>query len=75
MLIHRHVAGRSVPICGSAYRIRTERIAELLVEVKGNDRLGELIQIAPQHISRVVDSIARPVQALAVAVRRVENRL
>jgi hypothetical protein len=75
MLIHRHITGRSVAVRGSAYCIRAKRITKLLVDIEGNDRLGELVQIAPQHISRVVDSIARPVKALAIAIWRVEDRL
>ena len=75
MLFYRHIARRRLAVTGRAHGIGAERVAKLLVEVERDDRLGELVQIAPQYVGRIVDSVACPVETLAIAIGRVEYGL
>lgn len=41
-------------------------VAELIVEVKRDDGLWHLVEVAPQYARRIVDAVPRPVYVLAV---------
>lgn len=53
----------------------SERISATFVEGEGDDRLWQLIQIPPQDIGCIVDSVSRPVKSFAIAIRRVKKHL
>lgn len=45
-----------------------ERIAEVLVKVERDDWLRQQVEVSPEDVRSIVNSIASPVKALAVPV-------
>jgi hypothetical protein len=52
----------------------SQRIAESVIEVEGDYRLGQLVEISAQDVCRIVHSIASPVQSFAVAIWRIKGK-
>jgi hypothetical protein len=55
--------------------VASQRISEAVVEIEGYYGLGQLVEVSPQDVGSVVDCVSRPVQAFAIAVRRVKDLL
>jgi hypothetical protein len=49
--------------------------AEFLIQIQRYHWFGEIVEISPEHVGRIVYGITIPHKALAIAVGRVENRL
>jgi hypothetical protein len=73
MLIHRQI---EVWLSFSASdKIRSQWGSESLVEIEGHDGFRQLIEVSSQDVGSVVDSVASPIEALAISIGRVEGCL
>ena len=49
-----------------------QRLSEAVVKLKRDDGFWELVEIPTENVCGIVHRVARPVQALAISVGRVE---
>jgi hypothetical protein len=47
-------------------------VAEFLVQIEGDDRLGEIVEVSSQNIGSIMYRVSIPDKTLAVSIRRVE---
>lgn len=70
-----NILSLSFHIANGLSLMTSERISATIIEGERDDRLWQLIQISPQDIGCVVDSVPCPVQPLAITIRRVKEHL
>ena len=49
-----------------------EGSSEAIIELQRYDRLRKLVEISSENIRRIMDSVAGPIEAFAIAIWRVE---
>lgn len=55
--------------------VRAQGLAELLIEVQGHDRLGQLVEITTEDVGGIMHGVAGPIEAFSVTFGGVEDFL
>jgi hypothetical protein len=50
----------------------SEGVAEFLVQIEGDNRFGEIVEVSSQNVGSIVYRVSIPDKTLSVSIRRVE---